>query len=111
MLAGIRSLGLHVLPWTDSARQLQARIESLRIWRTEEAWPDVSDAGLSQDLDSWLAPHLSGITRLEHLTRLDLTALLNSQLDYEQQQRHNQPAPSPLEENGRAPGRERGCQN
>src|SRR3546814_19592578 len=40
---------------------------------------------------------LSGITRLEHLTQLDLTALLNSQLQYEQQQRLNQLAPSHLE--------------
>lgn len=97
MLAGIRSIGLQALPWTEGARQLQARIESLRTWRPDEAWPDVSDDGLDQTMDRWLAPHLSGITRIEHLARLDLAALLIAQLGYDQQQQLNKLAPTHLE--------------
>ena len=46
MMAGIRRLGLGCLPWTDTARQWQARVESLRAWQPEGAWPDVSDEAL-----------------------------------------------------------------
>ncbi|HET8882364.1 MAG TPA: ATP-dependent helicase HrpB [Solimonas sp.] len=97
MLEGIRSMGQHVLPWTDAARQFQARVESMRQWRTDEDWPDFSDEGLWQRLDEWLAPQLAGVTRREHLQRLDMLALLTAQLTYEQQQRLNKLAPTHLE--------------
>jgi ATP-dependent helicase HrpB len=97
MLRGIRAIGEHALPWTDAARRLQARVESLRHWRSDEVWPDFSDAGLWQRLELWLAPHLGGITRREHLSRLDMLALLAAQLTYEQQQRLNKLAPTHIE--------------
>jgi ATP-dependent helicase HrpB len=97
MLEGIRSMGSHVLPWTDAARQFQARVESMRQWRTDEDWPDFSDEGLWQRLDEWLAPQLAGVTRREHLQRLDMLALLTARLTYEQQQRLNKLAPTHLE--------------
>lgn len=97
MLEGIRSIGEHALPWTDAARRLQARIESLRHWRGDEDWPDFSNAGLWQRLELWLAPHLIGITRREHLSRLDMQALLVTQLTYEQQQRLSKLAPTHIE--------------
>jgi ATP-dependent helicase HrpB len=87
MIAGIRSLGLQALPWTDVARQWQARAQSLRIWRPEDNWPDVSDAALLATLEHWLAPFLDGVSRRDHLPRLNLAELLNSQLDYAQQQK------------------------
>lgn len=97
MLAGVRALGLDALPWEPAARQLQARVESLRGWRPDEGWPDFSDAGLAARLDEWLLPHLVGLTRREHLARLDIGELLRAQLDHAQQQRLNQLAPSHLE--------------
>ena len=97
MLDGIRSLGLQALPWSEAARQWQARVESLRHWRPEEAWPDVSDEGLLASLDDWLAPFLGGITRRDHLARLDLADILASMLDYPTQQRLNRLAPTHLE--------------
>ncbi|MGV2479865.1 UNVERIFIED_CONTAM: ATP-dependent helicase HrpB, partial [Salmonella enterica subsp. enterica serovar Weltevreden] len=97
MLDGIRSLGLQALPWREAARQWQARVESLRLWRPEEAWPDVSDEGLLASLDDWLAPFLGGITRRDHLARLDLADILVSMLDYPMQQKLNRLAPTHLE--------------
>ncbi len=85
MLAGIRALGLYALPWTPAARNLQARILFLRaVLPPEEriAWPDVSDEALMADLERWLGPFLDGITRRDHLARLDMTMMLGQCLSY-----------------------------
>lgn len=97
MIVGLRSLGLSALPWTDAARQFQARVMSLRRWRPTEDWPALDDDALFEQLDHWLAPHLGGITRRDHLARLDLASLLNNQLDYAQQQRLARLAPTHLD--------------
>ena len=97
MIAGIRSLGIGVLPWSDAARQWQARVLSLRAWRSGEDWPDVSDEALAASLDDWLMPYLSGITRREHLARLELPGILNGLLDYPLQQKLARLAPTHLD--------------
>ncbi|MGH8456247.1 MAG: ATP-dependent helicase HrpB [Stenotrophobium sp.] len=97
MIAGIRALGLHALPWTASARQWQARVSSLRAWRPEEGWPDVSEAALLQTLEDWLAPFLGGVSRRDHLARLDLMDILGSRLDYTAQQKLARLAPTHLD--------------
>ncbi|MCU0936413.1 MAG: ATP-dependent helicase HrpB, partial [Gammaproteobacteria bacterium] len=80
LLEGIRRRGLAVLPWTDAARELQARVLSLRAWRPAEAWPDLTEAALTADLDRWLAPYLAGMSRLGHLQRLDLPGALQARV-------------------------------
>lgn len=97
MLEGIRKLGIEALPWTEAAREWQARVLSLRAWRADEGWPDVGDAALTDTLEDWLRPHLAGITRREHLTRLDVRSILESRLDYAAQQRLNRLAPTHIE--------------
>lgn len=97
MVAGIREMGLDVLPWTENARQWQARVLSLRAWRPEEEWPEVSDEALEAGLENWLAPYLDGLSRREHLNRLDLAGLLNNLLDSQQQRSLQQLAPTHIE--------------
>ncbi|MGH8505816.1 MAG: ATP-dependent helicase HrpB [Stenotrophobium sp.] len=96
MIAGLRSLGLQALPWTDAARQWQARVSSLRAWRPDQHWPEVADDALLAGLEDWLGPFLDGVSRRDHLARLDLASLLNSRLDYGQQQKLAQLAPTHL---------------
>jgi ATP-dependent helicase HrpB len=71
------------LPWTEAARQLQARVALLRRLEPDASWPDLSDAALAADRD-WLAAHLSGLSRLAELDRLDLGAMLRGRLTWEQ---------------------------
>ena len=97
MLDGIRQMGLGVLPWSDEARQWQARVQSLRLWRENESWPDVSDEALAATLDQWLAPHLDGVARRAHLAKLDLLEILNSRFDYAMRQKFAQLAPTHVE--------------
>lgn len=96
MLEGVRRLGLDVLPWNEEARQWQARALSLRQWFPEENWPDVTDTALAATLDDWLAPYLDGIMRRDHLTRLDMPAILKARLDWKQGQQLDTDAPSHL---------------
>lgn len=96
LIAGLRSEGLHRLPWTESAREWQARVESLRVWQPEAGWPEVGDEALLAGLESWLAPYLDGVSRLSHLDKLDLTSVLNDMLDYAQQQALSRLAPTHL---------------
>lgn len=96
LIGGIRSLGLQVLPWTESAKQWCARIGSLRTWRAQETWPDVSQAGLLEHLEDWLGPYLDGLSRRDHLSRLNLMEILNAQLDYAAQQALARLAPTHL---------------
>jgi ATP-dependent helicase HrpB len=96
MLDGIRQLGLEALPWTREARQWQARVLCLRDWAPEENWPDVSDAALLTELERWLGPYLDGVTRRDHLARLDMLNALKALLDWKQQQRLDEGAPTHL---------------
>jgi ATP-dependent helicase HrpB len=97
MIEGIRAMGLAVLPWTDNARNLQARIGFLRRTGDERhGWPDLSDAALLASLEDWLAPYLSGMTRRAHLANLDLMDALLSRLDWKQRQALDELAPTHL---------------
>jgi ATP-dependent helicase HrpB len=97
MLEGVRRLGLEALPWTREAREWQTRVLSLRQWLPDENWPDVSDAALSETLAEWLGPYLDGMSRRDHLARLDLLTILKTQLDWDMGRRLEEGAPTHLE--------------
>jgi ATP-dependent helicase HrpB len=97
MLEGIRRLDVEALPWTREAREWQTRVLSLRQWLPDESWPDVSDATLSETLAEWLGPYLDGMSRRDHLERLDLLSILKTQLDWEMGRRLEEGAPTHLE--------------
>jgi len=76
---GIRAKGVANLPcWTDNLRQLRARIDFLH--RTLPDWPDVSDASLADHLEDWFAGFTLGMSRWNHLERLNLAAVLDAAL-------------------------------
>ena len=97
MLVGVRQLGLDSLPWTVELRDWRARLLSLRHWFPHDGWPDLSDAWLIEHLADWLEPWLDGITRREHLQRLDLAAALQGLVEYGQRVRLNELAPTHLQ--------------
>ncbi len=80
VLTGVIAADLGKLPWTDTARQLQARAA---LWRTlDPETPDISDEALAADAAVWLEPQLHGIARLSAVAGLDLTRLLNERLGW-----------------------------
>ncbi|MGY6631502.1 MAG: ATP-dependent helicase HrpB [Wenzhouxiangella sp.] len=95
LLAAIRQRGIDALPWTEPARQWQARIGLLaRIWPDE--WPDLGDLALANTLDDWLAPYLIGARRWADVEKLDLLTILQNRLDHHQRQALDQLAPRAL---------------
>jgi ATP-dependent helicase HrpB len=97
LITGIRQMGIGVLPWTPALRTWQARVMLLRrVGGGPEDWPDLSDAGLSADLEVWLGPYLERIAGLKALARLDLQAALRSRISWRQQQCLDTLAPTHL---------------
>lgn len=99
MLQGVRELGIDALPWTRDARDIQARMEFVRnkAGVDQNVWPAVSDQALFETLDEWLAPWLDGITRRDHLSRLELPDILKSLLPWEKRRQLDQLAPTHLQ--------------
>ncbi|OZB16230.1 MAG: hypothetical protein B7X58_05575 [Marinobacter sp. 34-60-7] len=91
----VRRKGLASLNWSDAARQWQARVQLLAN-RFPEDWPEVSDSALLADLETWLAPFMTGLQRWSELARLDLLPALSSLLAYPQQQHLEALAPRAL---------------
>jgi ATP-dependent helicase HrpB len=83
------------LPWTDAARNLQARLK-LMHGLEPDIWPASDDESLISSLENWLGPHLLGLTRLADLAGLDLAALLLGQLDWTLKSRLDKELPTYL---------------
>jgi ATP-dependent helicase HrpB len=93
----IRENGLKILNWEEAQENLQARILSLKKWRPEESWPDVSSQNLLDTLEEWLAPFLTNIYKTVELQKLDLNQIIRSILPYELSQKLEKLAPAALE--------------
>ena len=96
MARGVRAMGLACLPWSDDLQRLRDRIAFLARVEPEGAWPDLSDAALLADVESWLAPYLGGLMRRAHLTRVDMNAAITGMLDWEKRKRLDDHAPTHL---------------
>lgn len=97
-LQGIRELGLDALPWDDAAQNLRRRMRfaARHDRHAPQPWPDVDDATLLATLEHWLAPWLDGITRRSQWPQLNLHQTLLALLDWNQQQRLDEIAPTHL---------------
>ncbi len=84
------------LPWTPAARQFQARVALLRTHDPAGGWPDLADARLAADLDTWLAPWVQGARSFADLAALRLTEVLAGLLGHGQRARLDTLAPETL---------------
>jgi ATP-dependent helicase HrpB len=95
--AMIRENGMRVLGWDETLQPWQARILSVRKWRPDEGWPDVSNEALLNTLENWLAPFLTGLGKLSELQKLNASEILHSILSWEQQNRLDTVAPTKIQ--------------
>jgi len=93
----IRENGLKILNWNESQEDFQARVLSLRAWRPNDNWPDVSSEHLLETLEEWLSPYLNKINKQSELQKLDFTQILHSILPWELSQKLDKLAPSKME--------------
>jgi ATP-dependent helicase HrpB len=85
---------LDALPWTEPARQLQARAARLREF--DPSLPDLADPALAATVENWLLPHLDKLSRLADLGKLDLVALLRGVLGREAASRLDRHLPTEI---------------
>lgn len=96
LLDGVKQAGLNILPWDKDSQQLRERIQFLTQFNefASSPFPDMSDAGLLGNLEDWLGPYLTGMTRLDQLNRLNLKEVITGMLDWPLQQTLDNEAPA-----------------
>ncbi|WP_438433107.1 ATP-dependent helicase HrpB [Gorillibacterium sp. sgz500922] len=95
LMAGIRSAGLELLPWTKGARAWLQRAAFLARLQPQE-WPDVSAEGLLRTLPDWLGPFLTGMKSRSDLERLPLQNALDGLLPWDKRRLMDEWAPTHL---------------
>lgn len=76
----IRDKGIGWLGWNEDHDQWCNRVMSLKKWRPDEGWPDVSMPVLMARLETWLSPFLVGVHRKEDFKQIELMDALNALL-------------------------------
>ncbi|MEM9325467.1 MAG: ATP-dependent helicase HrpB [Bacteroidota bacterium] len=93
----IQTRGNQLLNFDEPIQQWQNRVMSLKHWRTQEPWPDVSTAHLLNDPQEWLGPYYGQLRRGIDFRKLNLLDILPYSLTHDLQQRLSQLAPEKLE--------------
>lgn len=93
----IQQQGMKLLPWHTTDDQWCARVMLLRAVQDTVDWPDVSQQHLLATAIEWLGPYLDDINSLQGFKKLDLSGILQALLNWEQQQRLNQLAPTRIQ--------------
>ena len=96
IINAIKDEGEHLLDFNKGLENWQYRILSLKKWRPDEGWPDVSTISLLATNGTWLEPYLTDIKRPADLKKLDLKTVLQHSLDFTLQKSLDQLAPEKL---------------
>jgi len=86
--------GLSILNWQAKDLALKTRWQWLNSNFEQYGLPEINDEYLLDNLDEWFSPFVGEIKSMSKLERLDLSTLLLSLLDYQQQQVLKLAAPS-----------------
>jgi ATP-dependent helicase HrpB len=97
LCVAVREEGLRLFDWSEAHEQWQARALSLRKWRPDQPWPDVSSENLLNTTEEWLAPYLINVNNRQDFKRLDLVSILTSLLPWELQQQFAKLAPEKMQ--------------
>lgn len=93
---GIARLGIERLPWSKAQQQLRHRVAFLRT-AEGETWPDLSDTALAVTAAQWLAPFLTGKSRLADISADDLGAAVDALIAWDMRRRVDELAPTHYE--------------
>jgi len=89
----VKQKGLGFLNWQEKDLALRARWQWLNRYFAKYNLPDISDKALIASLTDWFFPFVGEIKSTAKLAKVDLSSMLLSQLDYQQQQVLKQAAP------------------
>ncbi len=72
LLHHVKRQGLAALNWNEASLTLLERMRCGSEWLPEKSWPDMSEQGLLEALDIWLAPYMTGISNVKGMKKIDL---------------------------------------
>lgn len=95
----VKKEGLSLFNLTDNINEWQARVMSLKKWRPEENWPDVTNEYLRETVNEWFPPYLAGVNirKKEDFFKIDLYDILQQMLSWEFMQKLDKLAPQKIE--------------
>lgn len=93
LLTALREEGIKMVGWDDAHTEWQNRVLSIRAWRADEPWPDISTENLLATADSWLTPYLTTINKRSELQKLDWLNILTGLLPWDLQPKLDKHAP------------------
>lgn len=96
IVEAIKKEGAQLLDFNDQVEQWQNRVLSLKKWRKQEEWPDVSTDSLLLTNAEWLSPYLTDIKKPQQLKKINLEEVLQFHLSPEKQRELNRLAPKSL---------------
>ncbi len=96
LFEGLRLLGLDVLGWSGAARALQRRVLCAAATFPEQDWPDLCDAALLANLETWLGPFASRLRSRDDFSRFDPLPALSACLSWSQQRLLDETIPTHL---------------
>jgi ATP-dependent helicase HrpB len=88
----VASEGITLFAWSEAATALRDRLDFLHR-ALGDPWPDVSDAALTQTLQSWLGPQLARVRSAQDLRRVDVATALRAMVPWPQAGRLDNLAP------------------
>ena len=92
---GLRQSGLAVLPWSEAAQSLRSRMAFLHQ-AMGDPWPDVSDAALLTQIETWLGPELDRVRGTRDLRRIEVLTALRRLLPWSDAARLDELAPETI---------------
>lgn len=93
----LKKEGEQLLDFSEHVIQWQNRVLSLKKWRPNEGWPDVSTTTLLMTNGEWLTPYLADIKKPLQLRKLDLVTILQHHLSFDKQADLNRLTPAKLQ--------------
>lgn len=92
----IKKEGLSLFNLTEDANSLLDRISSLKIWRPEDNWPDLSEKVLLENLEDWFGPYIREIRKKEDFHKMDIKAVFMGMFSWEMSQKLDELAPEKI---------------
>ncbi|GHF00479.1 ATP-dependent helicase HrpB [Thalassotalea profundi] len=93
-LEQLKKHGLTLLKWKKEDKDLLLRWQWLNSISIDNDFPDVSGQSLIKNASLWFKPYVSNITTKAQLLKLNVSEMLLTMLDYQQQQLLNKCVPS-----------------
>ena len=95
LVEGVRTHGLHLLPWSESAQSIRRRSAFARAH--DPSLPDLSDGALLESLDDWLPLLVEGRRGLRDVDPASLAGMLDSRLGWDGRKSLDRLAPRAFE--------------